>query len=72
MDRTVSVTIHWKAVKQYFTMVLFAFNLPMLSVLDLALSGVKGLKMAENWGLLTKGRYHSDKELQPSLTFFGG
>ena len=43
------MTIHWKAVEQYITVVLF-FNLTQfvtlenLSVLDLALSGVKGIK----------------------------
>ena len=41
------MTIHWKAVEQYFTAVLFFFPkfviLENLSVLDLALSGVKGL-----------------------------
>ena len=37
------MTIHWKAVEQYFTVVLFVI-LENLSILDLALSGVKGLK----------------------------
>ena len=42
------MTIHWKAIEQYFTVVLF-FNftqfviLQNLSILDLALSRVKGL-----------------------------
>ena len=42
--------IRWKAVEQYCTVVLFVFNftpfviLENVSVLDLALSGVKGLK----------------------------
>ena len=39
------MTIHWKAVEQYFTVALFNFNqfviLENLLVLDLALSGVK-------------------------------
>ena len=43
-----SVTIHWKAVEQYFTVVLFNFTqfviLENLSTLDLAMSVVKGLK----------------------------
>ena len=49
MDRTRSVTIHWKAIEKYFIGVLFAFNftkfvfLENLSILDLALPGVKGL-----------------------------
>ena len=34
MDRTLSVTIYWKAVEQHFTAVV---------ILDLILSGVKGL-----------------------------
>ena len=44
------MTIHWKAVEQYFTVVLFVFQvsqliiLENLSYLDLALSGVKGLE----------------------------
>ena len=43
------MTIHWKAVEQYFTVVLiFNFTkfviLENLSILDLALRGVKGLK----------------------------
>ena len=42
------MTIHCKAVEQYFTVVLFVFQFyPMfenLSILDLALSGVKGLR----------------------------
>ena len=41
------MTIHWKAVEQYFTVVLFVFTqfviLDNLSIYDLALSGVKGL-----------------------------
>ena len=42
------MTIHWKAVEQYFTVVLLFFGFTQfgivvnLSVLDLALSGVKG------------------------------
>ena len=42
------MTIHWKTVEQYFTVVLFGFQfnhcviLENLSILDLALSGVKG------------------------------
>ena len=43
------MTIHWKAVEQYFTAVLFVFfNFTQfvifenLSILDLALSGIKG------------------------------
>ena len=40
------MTIDWKAVEQYFTMVLFGFQFQLvilenLSILDLALSGVK-------------------------------
>ena len=45
------MTIRWKAVEQYFTIVLFVFFnvtqfviLENLSILDLALPGVKGLK----------------------------
>ena len=38
MDRT----LHWKAVEQYFTVVLFVIQ--NLLILDLALSGVNGLK----------------------------
>ena len=44
------MTIHWKDVEQYFTVVLFIFQfsqfviLENLSILDLTLSGVKGLK----------------------------
>ena len=44
------MTIYWKAVEQYFTVVLFVFqfflvcNFMNLSVLDLALLGVKELK----------------------------
>ena len=37
------MTIHWKAVEDYFTVVLFEM-LKKLSILDLALSGVKGLR----------------------------
>ena len=43
------MTIYWKAVKQYFTAVVFGFqfypgcNLENSSILDLALSGVKGV-----------------------------
>ena len=41
------MTIHWKALEQYFTVLLFVFTqfviLENLSVLDLALSGMKGL-----------------------------
>ena len=48
-DSTYSVTIHWKAVEQYFSAVLFVFQfypdciLGNLSILDSALSKVKGL-----------------------------
>ena len=35
------MTIHWKVVQVYFTVVLFLEN---VSVLELALSGVKGSK----------------------------
>ena len=52
MDRTLSVTIHWKAVEQSFTVVLFVcFDftqvviLKNLSILVLALSAVKGFKI---------------------------
>ena len=45
------MTIHWKAVEQYFTVVLFVLssfiqfvNLKNLSVLDLELSRAKGLR----------------------------
>ena len=38
------MTIHWKAVEQYFTVVLLVKLENKLSVLDLALSAVKGLK----------------------------
>ena len=44
------MTIRWKAVRQHFTVELFVFqfypvyNLEHFSVLDLALSGVKGFK----------------------------
>ena len=38
------MTIHWKAVEQYFTEVLFVV-LENLSILDLVLSGVKGLTL---------------------------
>ena len=44
------MTIHWKAVEEYFTVLLFVFQfviLENLSVLDLALSGAKGLKRKE-------------------------
>ena len=50
MDSRPSVTIRWKAVQQYFTVVLFVFNftkfviLENLSILDLALSRVKELR----------------------------
>ena len=41
------MTIHWKAIEQYFTVCFFDFTqfviLENLSILDLALSGVKGL-----------------------------
>ena len=44
------MTIHWKAVEQYFTVVLFVFLnftqvviLNNLSIFDLGLSGMKGL-----------------------------
>ena len=37
------MTIRWKAVEQYFSVALFVI-LEDLSVLDLALSGVKGLR----------------------------
>ena len=37
-----SVTIHWKAAEQYFTQFV---NLETLSILDLALSGMKGLNI---------------------------
>ena len=37
------MTIHWKAVAQYFTVVLWFVILENLSNLDLALTGVKGL-----------------------------
>ena len=43
------MTIHWTAVEQYFTVVLFVFNftqfvmLENLSIMDLPLSEVKGL-----------------------------
>ena len=43
------MTIHWKAVEQYFTVVLSVFKftqfviLENLSVMDLALSGVTGI-----------------------------
>ena len=36
--------IHWTAVEQYFTVVLFVFQFSQFVILDLALSGVKGLK----------------------------
>ena len=42
------MTLHWKVVLQYFTVMLLFFNftqfviLEKLSILDLALSGVKG------------------------------
>ena len=42
------MTIHWKAVEQYVTVVVFVFQfypvckLENLSILDMALSGVKG------------------------------
>ena len=45
------MTIHWKADEQYFTVVLCALNFPLivilvnLSILDLALSGIKGLSI---------------------------
>ena len=46
------MTIHWKAVEQYFTAVMFIFQFyPVcnffenLSSLDLALSGVKGFNL---------------------------
>ena len=45
------MTIHWKAVEQYFTVVLFVFNFTQsvifenLSILDLALLRVKGLTL---------------------------
>ena len=44
------MTIHWKAVEEYFTVVLFVFlcypvcNMENLAILDLVVSGVKGLK----------------------------
>ena len=44
------MTIHWKAAEKYFTVVLLVFNftqlviLENLSILDLTLSGVKGLR----------------------------
>ena len=40
------MAIHWKYVEQYFTVVLcfFFFNFTQFVILDLALSGVKGLK----------------------------
>ena len=45
------MTIHWKVVEQYFTVVLLGFQIyPVrifwnnLAILDLALSGVKGLR----------------------------
>ena len=49
------MTIHWKAVEQHFTVVLF-FNftqfviLENLSILDLALLGVKGYKRYQTIG----------------------
>ena len=52
------MTIHWKAVKQYFTVVLLYFNFTQfvnLSVLDLVLSGVKGLiGFLSGWHLCTQ------------------
>ena len=54
------MTIDWKAVAQYFTVVLIVFNfiqfviLENLSTLDLALSGVNGLKL-KIMGLVTAG-----------------
>ena len=48
------MTIHWKAVEQYFTVLLFDFTqfviLENLSVLDLALSGVEGLRVCLHGG----------------------
>ena len=50
MKSTLSVTINWKAVEHYFTVPLFVFqfspdkSLENLSILYLALSGVKGLR----------------------------
>ena len=37
------MTIHWKAVEQYFTVVLFVFNFLNIVVLELALPGVNRL-----------------------------
>ena len=46
------MTVHcnWKAVEQYFTVMLFVFQLYLenLSGLDLALSGVEGLRNPTN------------------------
>ena len=48
------MTIHWKVVERYFTVVLFVFSLTnfiileKLSILELALSGVKGLRCSED------------------------
>ena len=47
------MSIHWKAIEQYFIVVLFVFRfrqfviLEKLPILDLALSNVKGLKREE-------------------------
>ena len=46
------MTIHWKVVEQYVTVVLFVYQfqfiiLENLSILDLALSGMKGFQVVD-------------------------
>ena len=52
------MTFHWKAIEQYFTVVLFVVHLVILqnvSVLDFALSGVKGLSNNANVHVVLNG-----------------
>ena len=49
------MTIYWKAVEQYFTVVLFVFfNYSHFVILGLALSVVKGLKLLANYLICVK------------------
>ena len=69
------MTIHWKAVEQYFTVVLFAFfNFPQfvilnnLSFLDLVLSGVKGL-ILHRYLLVNRSRSRVGCQFAPAHHF---
>ena len=73
IDRTLKCNIHWKAVEQYFTVVPFVnFNFTLLvikvlenlSILDLALSAVKGLFTISSYGLKNGRKWLENKAAQ--------